>query len=61
MQSKKIKRAHRFAGLVVVWGAQLHGAVQVELVRFCCETKHVEAVANGGALSVTPKLSLAHV
>lgn len=46
---------------MVVWLAQLNGAVQIEGVRFCREAKHDEAVANGGAFSVTARLSLAHV
>lgn len=54
-------RAHRRAGLAVVWLTQLHSAVQIEVVRFGCEAKHVKAVANGGAFSVTARLSRAHV
>lgn len=56
-----VRRSHRCAGLVVVWLTQLYGAMQIETVRFSCEAKHVEAVANGGTFSVTARLSLTHV
>lgn len=46
---------------MVVWLAQLNGTVQIELVRFCQEAKHVKAVANAGTVSVTARLSCAHV
>lgn len=46
---------------MVVQLTQLHGAVQIELVRFCCEAKHVEAVANGGTFSIAARLSLTRV
>lgn len=35
--------------------------MQIEVVRFCREAKHVEAVANGGASSVTARLSFTYV
>lgn len=53
--------AHRNAGLVVVQFTQLHGAVQVEVMGICCEAKHVEAVADGGVLPITSRLSLGYI
>lgn len=46
---------------MVVRLTQLHGAVQIELIRLCREAKHVEAVANGGAFSVVARASLTRV
>lgn len=61
LQSKTVRGAHRPAGLVVVWLTQLYSAVQVEVVRLCREAKHVEAVVNGGTVSVAARASGAHV
>lgn len=51
------KASHSFAGLGVVWWAQLHGTVQIQLQRLSCEAEHVKTVANGGTFSVTAQLS----
>lgn len=59
LQTMTAGGAHRCAGLVVLWLTQPHGAVQIEVVRFCREAEHVEAVANGGAFSVPARLSRA--
>lgn len=56
VQSKRAERTDRRAGVVLFWRAQFNGAVQIEVVRFCCETKHVEAVVNGGTFSVAARL-----
>ncbi len=57
----RVRWAHGCAGLVVVRLTQLHSAVQIEVVRLCCEAKHVEAVANGGTSPVTARLSRTRV
>lgn len=49
-----VNRAHGFAGLGVIGGAQLHATVQIQLQRFCGEAKHIEAVADGGTFPVVP-------
>lgn len=46
---------------MVVQVTQLYGAVQVEVMRVCCEAKHVEAVADGGVLPITSRLSLGYI
>lgn len=61
LSSMAVKLAHRRAGLVVVWLTQLHSAVQIEVVRLCCEAKHFKAVANGGTRSITARLSCTHI
>lgn len=47
-----VNRAHGFAGLGVIGGAQLHGTVQIQFQRFCGEAKHIKAVADGGTFPV---------
>lgn len=53
--------AHGHAGLLLVRLAQLHGAVQVQVVGLGHEAEHVEAEAEGGALAVAARAPLGRV
>lgn len=46
------RRAHRLAGLLIIWLAQLNSTVQKELVWFCGEAEHVKVELNSRTLSI---------
>lgn len=50
--------AHRLAGLVIVWLAQLNSTVQEELVWFCGEAEHFKVEMNGRTLPIGTGLLL---
>lgn len=46
------QRAHRLAGLLIIWLAQLNSTVQKELVWFCGEAEHVKVELNSRTLAI---------